>query len=75
MLEVKKAGLLYPYGDWAACAGCVQELIQDRELAERMGERGRQAVQAYALDRVQPVVMAQYGSLVPLEQPASAGVM
>ena len=75
LLEESGAGLLYPYGDWAACAGCVQELIQDRELAERMGERGRQAVQAYALDRVQPVVMAQYGSLVPLEQPASAGVM
>ena len=75
LLEESGAGLLYPYGDWAACAGCVQELIQDRELAKRMGERGRQAVQAYTLDQVQPVIMAQYGSLVPLEQPASVGVV
>lgn len=72
LLEESEAGLLYPYGDWAACAGCIQELLQDRELAEQMGERGRQTAQAYTLDRVQPVVMAQYGSLVPLEQPASA---
>lgn len=73
LLEESGAGLLYPYGDWAACAGCVQELIQDRELMARMGERGRQAVQAYTLDRVQPVVMAQYETLAPLGQPASAG--
>lgn len=72
LLEESGAGLLYPYGDWAACAGCIQELLQDRELAEQMGERGRQTAQAYTLDQVQPVVMAQYGSLVPLEQPASA---
>ncbi|HIY20434.1 MAG TPA: glycosyltransferase [Candidatus Flavonifractor merdigallinarum] len=75
LLEESGAGLLYPYGDWAACAGCIQELLQDRGLAGRMGEQGRQAVQAYTLDRVQPVIMAQYGSLVPLEQPASAGVV
>ncbi|MBM6721499.1 glycosyltransferase [Pseudoflavonifractor phocaeensis] len=73
LLEESGAGLLYPYGDWAACAGCIQELLQDRELADRMGERGRQAVEAYTLDRVQPVVMAQYGTLAPLGQPASAG--
>lgn len=75
LLEQSGAGLLYPYGDWAACAGCVQELLQDRELAGRMGEQGRQTVQAYTLDQVQPVIMAQYGSLVPLEQPASVGVV
>ena len=73
LLEESGAGLLYPYGDWAACAGCIQELLQDPELANRMGERGRQAVEAYTLDRVQPMVMAQYGTLAPLGQPASAG--
>lgn len=73
LLEESGAGLLYPYGDWAACAGCIQELILDRELTARMGERGRQAVGNYTLDRVQPMVMAQYGTLAPLGQPASAG--
>lgn len=71
LLEETEAGLLYPYGDWAACAGCVQDLLLDPELRERMGERGRQAVQAYTLDRVLPVIMAQYGTLVPLGRPAS----
>ena len=75
LLEESGAGLLYPYGDWAACAGCIQELLQDPELAERMGERGRQAVRAYTLDRVQPVIMAQYERLVPLGQSASAGTV
>ena len=73
LLEESGAGLLYPYGDWAACAGCIQELILYRELTARMGERGRQAVGNYTLDRVQPMVMAQYGTLAPLGQPASAG--
>ena len=72
LLEESGAGLLYPYGDWAACAGCIQDLLLDRELRERMGQRGRQAVEAYTLDRVLPVIMSQYGTLVPLGQPASA---
>lgn len=73
LLEEFQAGLLYPYGDWAACAGCIQDLLLDRELMARMGERGRQAVEAYTLDRVQPVIMARYETLVPLSQPVSVG--
>lgn len=72
LLEESEAGLLYPYGDWAACAGCIQDLLLDRELRERLGQRGRRAVEAYTLDRVLPVIMAQYGTLVPLGRPASA---
>ena len=75
LLEESGAGLLYPYGDWAACAGCIQELLQDPGLVERMGERGRQAVRAYTLDRVQPVIMAQYERLVPLGQSVFAGTV
>ena len=72
LLEESEAGLLYPYGDWAACAGCIQDLLLDRELRERLGQRGRRAVEAYTLDRVLPVIMAQYGTLVSLVRPASA---
>ena len=72
LLEETGAGLLYPYGDLAACDGCIQDLILDRELTARMGERGQQVVEAYTLDRVLPTVMAQYGTLLPLGQPASA---
>ena len=73
LLETSRAGLLYPYGDWEVCAGQIRTLLQSPELAVWMGERGRQAVEAYTLDRVQPMVMAQYGTLAPLGQPASAG--
>ena len=72
LLEGTGAGLLYPYGDWAACAGCIQDLLLDRELREWLGQRGRRAVEAYTLDRVLPVIMAQYGTLVPLGRPAAA---
>ena len=75
LLEGSGAGLLYPYGDWAACAGCIQDMLLDPELREQMGQRGRQTVQAYTLDRVLPAIMAQYETLVPLGQPASAGTV
>ncbi|HIY21341.1 MAG TPA: glycosyltransferase [Candidatus Flavonifractor merdigallinarum] len=75
LLEGSGAGLLYPYGDWAACAGRIQDLLLDPELREQMGQRGRQAVQTYTLDRVLPAIMAQYETLMPLGQPASAGTV
>lgn len=73
LLEESQAGLLYPYGDWEACAGCIQALIQDPELAARLGEQGRRTVQRYVLERVQPAVMAQYEALIPLGRPEPVG--
>lgn len=73
LLETSQAGLLYPYGDWEVCAGQIRTLLQTPELAARMGEQGRQTVQVYTLDQVLPIIMAQYETLVPLGQPASAG--
>ena len=73
LLEESQAGLLYPYGDFEACAGQIQALLRSPELAHRLGEQGRQAVRAYTIDRVLPVIMAQYENLVPLGHPASVG--
>lgn len=73
LLEESQAGLLYPYGDFEACAGQIQTLLQSPELAHRLREQGQQAVRAYTIDRVLPVIMAQYEDLVPLGQPASVG--
>lgn len=73
LLETSQAGLLYPYGDWEVCAGQIRTLLQTPELAAWMGEQGRQTVQVYTLDQVLPIIMAQYETLVPLGQPASAG--
>ena len=73
LLEGTGAGLLYPYGDWEACAGRIGELLRDRDLAARMGALGRKTLADYGLDRVLPLIMAQYGELVPLDRPAAAG--
>lgn len=73
LLEDSGAGLLYPYGDWEACAEQIRVLLGDPGRASRMGEQGRQAVQAYTLERVQPIILAQYEALMPLRQPAAAG--
>ena len=73
LLEGTGAGLLYPYGNWEACAGRVGELLRDRDLAARMGALGRKTLADYGLDRVLPLIMAQYGELVPLDRPAAAG--
>ena len=75
LLEESQAGLLYPYGDWEVCAGQIRTLLQSPKLAAWMGEQGRRTVQAYALDRVLPIIMAQYEVLLPLGQPASAGMV
>ena len=72
LLEGTGAGLLYPYGDWEACAGRIGELLRDRELAARMGALGRNAAADYELGRALPLIMAQYGALVPLDRPAAA---
>ncbi len=73
LLEESQAGLLYPYGDFEACAGQMKTLLQSPELARRMRERGQKAVQTYTLGRVLPTIMEQYENLIPLRQPASAG--
>lgn len=73
LLEDARAGLLYPYGDWRACADCVAALAEDPARRMELGSRGRQAVEAYCLDRVLPRVMEEYETLLPLEtkQPAA----
>ena len=66
LLDRSGAGLLYPYGDWRACAEQVQRLILNPGEKGEMGRRGREAVRPYCLDSVLPQVMAQYAALIPL---------
>lgn len=68
LLVPDACGLLYPYGDWQACAAQLQKLLQFPEERERMGQQGRQSVGAYCLDQVLPVIMAQYEALIPLRE-------
>lgn len=64
-----ETGLLYPYGDYEICAEAVQRLMNDPELARRLGENARASVAEYSLDRVSELVFEQYASCV--KQPAA----
>jgi glycosyltransferase EpsD len=57
-------GLLYPEGDEAAFRAAVTRLLEDADLAARLGRAAREASRPFALDRVLPQVMEQYLSLV-----------
>lgn len=52
-----ETGLLYPYGDAAACAACIRRLMEDPDLRSRLGSAARAFSARYALDRVLPGVL------------------
>ncbi len=52
-----ETGLLYPYGDAAACAAAMGRLMDSSDLRQELGERGKEEAEQYALDRVLPVVL------------------
>ena len=64
-------GLLYPYGDSAACAEQIMRLAQSPELPKQLGEQARQEVKQYALERVKPLTREMYESV--LERKAAVG--
>lgn len=53
-------GLLYPYGDSAACAAAVRRLLEDNTMIEHLTTNARRAMAPYALEQVLPAVMAYY---------------
>ena len=53
-------GLLYPYGDASSCASCVERLLSDAALRERLENRAATSVERYRLERVLPEVMEAY---------------
>ena len=68
LIEPERDGLLFPYGDEAACAEAIQRLMDTPELCARLGAAAAEDAEQYALERVFPLVMGQYLSLV--EEPA-----
>lgn len=65
-----ETGFLFPYGDAAACACAVQRLLDEPALAKKLGQRGREVVATYSLERVLPQVLDAYATVVPsLKEP------
>ena len=64
LLSHGKSGLLYPYGDAAACARQIQILMDDPQLARSLGQAGQKAMEPFRLEAVFPCVMAEYDRLL-----------
>jgi glycosyltransferase EpsD len=59
-----KTGLLYPCGNWEACAQQIRRLIEDPTLAQALAQAGAENVKQYGLSAVHPKVMELYHSAV-----------
>lgn len=55
-------GLLYPYGDEAACAEQILRLANATELQMSLAQKAKDAVLCYELEQVLPLVTAEYES-------------
>ncbi len=55
-----QTGLLFPYGDEAAFAGAIEELLAEPDRTAAMGRAAAQAAEPYELSRVLPQVMELY---------------
>lgn len=58
-----ETGLLYPYGEEAACAGQVLRLLGSPGLGRRLGGNARERVEQYRLEQVLPKVWEGYAGL------------
>lgn len=58
-------GLLFPYGDAAACAEKLRLLREDTPFARTLGAQAREDSEQYRLEAVLPQVMAAYQALLP----------
>lgn len=65
LLEDGRSGLLFPYGDVSACAAAIRRLMDDGALRESIADEAQRDVEQYRLERVFPLVMAEYESLLP----------
>lgn len=68
------SGLLYPYGSIPAFCEQVARLLNAPGLGAELGRAAHEAVLPYSLDRVLPLVMEQYCTLLPgvsFPQPAA----
>ena len=65
LIREGETGLLYPYGDAAACAGAVRRLMESPSLRRDLGRSAKENVMQYGLEQVLPEIVRQYSGLVP----------
>ena len=62
LISERETGLLYEYGDSAACAKRILEIAGNKDLREHMGRNAKQKVAKYCLENVEGEVMRLYFS-------------
>lgn len=73
LLSHGQNGLVYPYGDWKACARQILHLARNPDLACSLARQAQKDAQPYALEQVFPQVMAAYRTVLePQSQPVKA---
>ena len=60
-----ETGLLYPYGNAAACAEQVRSLLDSAPLRRQLAQRARESVAQFSLENVFPLVIRAYQGLLP----------
>ena len=65
LVEDGVTGLLYPYGDSAACAAAVRTLLGSPALRRSLSQSAKAASARYALPNVLPQITKHYLSLLP----------
>ena len=64
LVENEATGLLYPYGDIEACAAAIKRLMMTANLSRYLSAVASERVLDYTLDKVLPVVMEEYMSVL-----------
>lgn len=70
-----KTGLLYPYGDTETFCAQILRLWNDPTLGAALGTAAHESVLPYSLERVFPLVMAKYNSLLSASTESRIPVM
>ena len=67
LIEDGVTGLVYPYGDAEVCARQAMRLVGSEQLRRELARNAGETVERYGLERVLPVVWAQYAALAERE--------
>lgn len=67
LIEDGVTGLVYPYGDAEVCARQVMRLVGSEQLRRELARNAGETEERYGLERVLPVVWAQYAALAERE--------
>lgn len=62
LIDDGKTGLLYPFDDDASFAHQVDKLLESGEFGQMLGEKAKQSMMQYGIEKVLPTVMEHYNA-------------